>query len=215
MLLSSRGIMTQQTEIECCYCGLLQRRIGLLPGQSARCVGCTLVLYREKPGGIERALTLTVASLLLLAIANFSVFMTFEFAGRDQGNRIISGVGNLIELGYAPLGLLIFFASVLAPLLHLSGFGWVLWQTHRGRAPSYLGPLYRHLEILRPWAMLEVYLLGIFVAVIKLSQLANIDLGAGFWAYLGLIVTSTASYDAVDSREIWNRLPIKEERVPA
>jgi uncharacterized paraquat-inducible protein A len=57
--------------------------------------------------------------------------------------------------------------------------------------------------------------LGIFVAVIKLSQLANIDLGAGFWAYLGLIVTSTASYDAVDSREIWNRLPIKEERVPA
>lgn len=205
----------QQSAIECSCCGLLQRRVPLAPGQTARCVECGFVLYREKPGGIERALVLTITALILLVIANFADFMTFEFGGRTQGNRIISGVEGLIELGYAPLALLIFFASVLAPLLHLSGSAWVLFLTHRGRTPGYLGPLYRYLEVLRPWAMLEVYLLGIFVAVIKLSQLASIELGLGFWAYVALIATATAAYDAVDSREIWDPLPLVGEEEAA
>ncbi len=193
-----------RSAIECDDCGLLQQRVDLVPRQAAHCAACSAFLYHEKPGGVEKALALTIAALLLLAIANFTDFMTFEFKGRSQGNRIITGVLELIRLGYWPLGVLIFFASVVAPALHLTGMLCVLVPVGLGRSPGYLGPLFRRLEALRPWSMLEVYLLGIFVAVIKLGQLASIELAVAFWAYLALIVVATASYDALDARQVWD-----------
>lgn len=199
-----------QRAIECDYCGLLQQRPELARGQSAHCAACGVKLFQNKPGGAERALALTLAALLLLTIANFTDFMTFEFGGRSQGNRIITGVLELGQLGYAPLAALILFTSVLAPLLHLSGMFCVLACVHFGRSPAWLGPLFRRLEALRPWSMLEVYLLGIFVAVIKLGQLASIELAAAFWAYLALIAVTTTAYDALDSRSVWNQVRIRE-----
>jgi paraquat-inducible protein A len=199
--------------IECTDCGLRQKRAELGPRQSAHCAACGVALYEEKPGGVQAALALTVAALLLLAIANFTDFMTFELKGRSQGNKIITGVIELVREGYWPLGLLIFFASVVAPLLHLTGMLCVLLPVHLERSPGYLGPLFRRLGALRPWSMLEVYLLGIFVAVVKLSQLASIELGIAFWAYLALIVVAAASYDALDERDVWDvvRLQRAEE----
>ena len=199
-----------QRAIECDYCGLLQQRPELAGGQSAHCAACGVKLFQEKPGGAERALALTFAALVLLAIANFADIMTFEFRGRSQGNRIITGVLELGQLGYAPLAALILFTSVLAPLLHLSGMLCVLACVRFERSPSWLGPLFRRLEALRPWSMLEVYLLGIFVAVIKLGQLASIELAAAFWAYLALIAVATTAYDTLDSRSVWNQVRIRD-----
>ena len=190
--------------IECKDCGLRQKRVELGPKQAAHCAACSVALYQEKPGGVQAALALTVTALLLLAIANFTDFMTFEFKGRSQGNKIITGVIELAREGYWPLGVLIFFASVVAPLLHLSGMLCVLLPVQLGRSPRYLGPLFRRLEGLRPWSMLEVYLMGIFVAIVKLGQLASIELGMAFWAYLALIVVAAASYDALDERDVWD-----------
>lgn len=201
--------------VECESCGLLQQRVALEDGQAAHCSACDGFLYRQRSRTIERALALTVAALALLAIANFTDFMTFEFKGRSQGNRIITGVIELIRVGYAPLGILILFASVVAPLLHLTGMLCVLWPLHRGRCPAYVGPLFRRLEALRPWSMLEVYLLGIFVAVIKLGQLASIELAIAFWAYLALIVVAAASYDALDDREVWKAVGLRGETHPS
>ena len=164
---------------------------------------------------MEKALALTVAALLLLAIANFTDFMTFEFEGKSQGNRIITGVLELVRLGYWPLGVLIFFASVVAPALHLTGMLCVLLPVRLGKSPAYLGPLFRRLEALRPWSMLEVYLLGIFVAVVKLGQLASIELATAFWAYLALIVVAAASYAALDARQVWDVVRIRDAETAA
>ena len=190
--------------IECTDCGLLQRRVPLAPNQSAHCAVCDARLYREKPHGVEVALALTCAALLLLAIANLTVFMTFEFEGRSQSSRILSGVVGLFREGYGPLGALILFASVVVPVLHLAGMLFVLVPVHLGRSPRYLGPLFRRLQSLRTWSMLEVYLLGTFVAVIKLGQLASIELATAFYAYMILIVVVTAAYDALDARRVWS-----------
>jgi len=196
--------------IECESCGLLQRGVELENHQRAHCVSCDGFLYHEKPRGIEVALALTLTALMLLAIANFSDFMTFEFKGRSQGNRIVTGVLMLSDVGYGPLAALILLTSVLAPLLHLSGMAAVLLPVHLGWRFAYQGPLFRRLESLRPWAMLEVYLLGIFVAVIKLGQLASIELGTAFWAYLVLILVATASYDALDARQVWEAVDLRK-----
>ena len=195
-----------QSAVECGDCGLRQRRPELAPGQSAYCAACGAKLIQDKPRGVEWALALTLTALVLLAVANFTDFMTFEFRGRSQGNRIITGVLELSRLGYAPLAALILFTSVVAPLLHLSGMFCVLASVQFGRSPSWLGPLFRRLEFLRPWAMLEVYLLGIFVAVVKLGQLASIELATAFWAYIALIVVATAAADVLDRRSVWDNV---------
>ena len=201
-----------QSTVECHDCGQLQRRPRLRSGQSASCVRCGVRLFKERPRGVERALALTVTALVLLAVANLTEFMTFEFRGRAQENRIVTGVMELHRLGYGPLAALILLTSVLAPLLHLLGMLAVLVCVQVGASPRWLGPLFRRLEFLRPWAMLEVYLLGIFVAVIKLGQLARIELATAFWAYLALILVVAAGTDALDSRKIWDNVRLARER---
>lgn len=195
--------------VECNDCGLRQKRADLGPGQLACCAGCGVELYQERPGGVQAALALTITSLMLLAVSNLTDFMTFEFEGRSQGNRIITGVIELARHGYWPLGALIFFASVVAPLLYLSGMIFILLPVQLGRSPRYLAPLFRRLKALRPWSMLEVYLLGIFVAVIKLDQLASIELGTAFWAYVVLIFVSAASYSVLDERQVWDTVRVR------
>jgi paraquat-inducible protein A len=204
--------LAPQSTIECENCGLLQGRSALAPGQSAHCAGCDTKLFREQPRGIQRALALTLAALVLLAVANLTDFMTFEFKGRSQDNRIITGVLELGRLGYVPLAALILFTSVVAPLLYLSGMLCVLASVHLGHSPAWLGPLFRRLELLKPWSMLEVYLLGILVAVIKLGQMASIELATAFWAYLGLIATATAASDCLDSRSVWERVRLSHPK---
>jgi paraquat-inducible protein A len=194
--------------VECDGCGLLQRQAALEPGQSARCGRCGGSLYHEKTNSIERALALTLAALVLLVVANTQPFLTFEFKGRSQSNFILTGIVQLFREGYGPLAALICFTSVLAPLLHLSGMLCVLVPIRLGFRPRYLGLLFRMLGKLRPWSMLEVYLLGVFVAVVKLGELATIEYGVAFWAYAGLILASAASYAALDARLVWRAAPL-------
>jgi len=201
-----RCTVAPQSVVECHDCGLRQRHPDLAPGQSAYCAACGLKLFQHKPRGVEWALALTLTALVLLAVANFTEFMTFEYRGRSQDNRIITGILELRRLGYAPLAALILLTSLLAPLLHLSGMFCVLTCVQLGRSPAWLGPLFRRLEFLRPWAMLEVYLLGIFVAVVKLGELASIEVATAFWAYLALIVVATAAADVLDRRSVWDNV---------
>ena len=208
----SQGQAPLDNAVECRDCGQRQRRPALRPGQSASCATCGARLFKERPWGVQRALALTLTALVLLVVANLTEFMVFEFRGRAQENHIVTGVMELHRLGYGPLAALILLTSVVAPLLHLLGMSAVLFCVQVGASPLWLGPLFRRLESLRPWAMLEVYLLGILVAVVKLDQLARIELATAFWAYLALIVMVAAGTDALDSRKIWDNVRLAGER---
>jgi len=195
-------------QIECEGCGLLQAATTVGPGESAHCGRCGQRLYHGVADSIDRTLALTIAALILLVIANTFLFMVFEFKGRSEANRMLTGVFGLWQLGYAPLSLLIGFASILAPALHLTGMLFVLLPVKFGRNPGYLGPLFRWLGALRPWSMLEVYLLGAFVAIVKLGQLASVELDLAFYAFVGLILVSAASHESLDARQIWSTIAV-------
>ena len=102
-------------QIECEGCGLLQAAVAVRPGESAHCGRCGQRLYHGVANSIDRTLALTIAALFLLVIANTFLFMVFEFKGRSETNRMLTGVFGLWQIGYAPLSLLIGFASILAP----------------------------------------------------------------------------------------------------
>ena len=192
--------------IRCEECGLSQRVPDLADEQTLHCRRCGAHLYKQVRNTIDRTLALIVAALVLLAIANATPFMTFAFKGRTESNYILSGVIKLWQHGYWPLASLICFASILAPFAYILGMLYVLVPLRFGWRPWKVGPLFRRLDALRPWAMLDVYMFGVFVAVVKLSQLASISPGTGLYAYVALFLVWTAALAGLDAQVVWSRI---------
>ena len=189
--------------IGCHECDLLQRKRPLSPGERASCSRCGCSLYEEKRNGLDRALALTLASLVLIVLANVFPFMIFSLDGRVQESTLFSGVLELYHSGAAPLAALVFAATIAVPLLRLLGLAAVLFAVRTGRTLPHLARLFRGITWLGPWGMMEVFMLGVLVALVKLSEMATILFGASFYAFVALIVVSSASAAALDPRLVW------------
>ena len=196
--------------IACHDCDLLHRRVPLPPRGVARCTRCGSPLYRDLRGGTERALALSLASIVLLVLANFFPFLTFKMGGLVEQNHLASGVIELFDQGYWELACLVFFVIVLAPALRLGLLVFVTSSLRFGWRPWGLGPALKLASRLKDWAMLDVFLLGSLVAIIKLSDLANVALGTSMYAFGALIVLLASANAAFDSHQAWDAL----ERAP-
>ena len=98
------------------------------------------------------------------------------------------------------------FTSILAPLLHILGLLYVLVPLKWNRLSWRFVSMFRAVELLRPWVMLEVYLLGVLIAILKLSELATIELGVAFYAFIGLMLLTTMAAASLDADLIWESL---------
>lgn len=192
--------------VACHDCDLLHRKQRLQPGQKAACSRCGAVLYRQKQNSLDRTLTIALAALILYILANVYPFMTFKLEGRIQDNTMLTGVFELAAGGSWVLAGVIGFTSILAPLLHILGLLYVLLPLKWQRQPWRLASVFRVVEFLHPWAMLEVYLLGVLIAILKLSELATIELGLAFYAFIGLMLLTTMAAASLDADLIWESL---------
>jgi paraquat-inducible protein A len=192
--------------IACHECGTVQRMQALPEGAAARCSRCGATLYRHRQDSIEHTLLYVVAALILFVIANTFPFLTFELEGRGQTSTLLSGVASLYQQGMWPLALLVLLTATLVPLAWLLSALYVLLPLHFGRVPWRVAHVFRLIERLRPWAMMEVYLLGVIVAYVKLSAFATLELGVALLAFVGLILVMIAAEAALEPHEIWRRL---------
>ena len=192
--------------LACHECDLLMRERALAPGERARCPRCGCGLYEEKPRGVEHALALCIASLFLMVLANAFPFMIFSLDGRVQESTLFSGVLELWRGGMAGLAALVFAATIAVPLLRIAGLAVVLGAVHTGRSWPHLARVFRAIDWLGPWGMMEVFMLGVLVALVKLSQMATILFGVSFYAFVALIIVSTAAGSALDPRAVWTHL---------
>jgi paraquat-inducible protein A len=194
-------------EIMACHdCGLLHHVWPLRAAGAASCTRCGAVLYRHKPDSIDRALMLTVAALLLFVVANSFPFLTFKLEGRATTSTLMTGVIQLYRDGMWPLAALVLGATILVPLAKLLATVYVLLPLRLGRRIPGLAPVFRAIETMQPWAMMEVFLLGVIVAYVKLSDLATLELGIALYAFIALILIMIAAEVALDPREVWDRL---------
>lgn len=171
--------------VACSDCDLLLNRKAIDPGDVALCPRCGARLYRGRHSRRQRALAYLLACVVLWVAANALPFLTFAGGGTVRRSRLISGVFELYAQGYAFLAVVVFVACIAAPLIIMTGLFLVL-APRRGSFR-----LRRWLEALRPWAMLDVFLLGVLVAIVRLSELAELSLETGFFAYIGLVLVST------------------------
>jgi paraquat-inducible protein A len=192
--------------LACHECGLVQVIHELPPGAGANCVQCGATLYSRHRGGLDRVLAWYLTAAVLFLLANSFPFITFTMEGRAQPSLLISGGLALWADGMELLGGLVITVAIVMPLLKILVALWVLVPIHFGRLPLLAAPAIRALDALSPWAMMEVYLLGVMVAYVKLIDLATLELGISLWAFVALIVVMVAAAAALDKRDLWERL---------
>ena len=194
--------------IECTDCGLSQEEPVLAVGQSAFCRRCDARLARYYRPGYQTSAALSLAALALLVVANTKPFLNFAFHGRQTTDYLWSGIQMLWEAGYEPLSLLVGGTVIFVPLFLVSGVLVVSSSLALGYRAAYLAKLYRWLRKLRSWAMLEVFLLGVLVAVVKLGDLASIGLGIGFYAFVASSLLMLGSWETLDPRAVWKQVDV-------
>jgi paraquat-inducible protein A len=192
--------------VACEYCDALHRVRVLGRGEKALCVRCGGRLYGSSVDSLQRVLALELAALVLFAVANVALFLHVSLEGHAQANRIYSGVEDLVHFDFRSLALLIFFTTMLAPLLKMLAVLYsvvaALWRKH---FPGVAAAM-RAAEVLSTWSMLEVYLLALIVAVVKLSMMATVQLELGSYAFVALILVSAAADSALEPDAVWSRL---------
>jgi paraquat-inducible protein A len=200
--------VTTANLIACHECDLLHKIRTVPKGGAARCTRCGAVLYRDIPDTIDRTLTLTITGAILFIIANVYPIMTFKLSGREDSSTLFEGSWELYDTGFWELALLVFLCSILAPALRIGGMLYVLIPFKLGFRPPMFEAVFRWVETLLPWAMMEVYMLGILVAIVKLASWATIDLGTALYSYVALIVVTAWSGATLDPRAVWDHVRI-------
>lgn len=188
--------------IICEGCDAVYRRVALQPREIARCPHCGTELDRHAGGQRARLLPLTVACMMLFAIANLFPIVEIQVQGLASRTTLAGAVVALSAEGMPPVALLVLATTILFPLLQLTILFYLLVPLARERRPAGFGILVKALQSLRPWGMVEVFLLGVLVAIIKLHSLAEVIPGPALWAFAALTVLLTAVL-SFDPQAFW------------
>ncbi len=192
--------------IACHECDLLHRVQPLPDGGAARCVRCDALLYYQKKDSLDRTLALTIAGLVLLIVANIFPFLAMKSKGLVRETTLITGIKGLYLQGMEALALLVFLTIILVPLVHIAGMLYVLVPLKGNRVPRHLALVYRFIRSLQPWAMMEVFMLGILVSMVKLGKMATIVPGLALYSFVVLIFVLAGAAASLDPRIVWDRL---------
>ena len=192
--------------IACHECGLTHVKRPISEGSTAKCVRCGAVLYARRKNSLNRTLALSLAGLVLLIVANALPFMTMEIEGQVKQTTLITGVRELVAQEMYGLGLLVMATSVLVPFLEVFGLLYILIPLKFGRVPWKLAPVFRIILRIQPWGMMEVFMLGILVSLVKLAKLAEIVPGTALYAFMALIFVIAAMHANLDRDMVWQRL---------
>jgi paraquat-inducible protein A len=193
----------------CHECDLLYRIDAKSIASVAKCPRCGAVLFRRRRNSLDRTLAFTLAGLILFAVANTFPFLEFEMQGQITQTTLITGIRELYAQKMWALAMIVFLTIILAPLIQLLGLIYVLLPLKLGRLPWKLPQVFRLVHGLQPWAMMEVFMLGILVSVVKLGEMAIIVPGLALWSYGILILALAGSVASLDPDIVWEKVGLR------
>jgi len=197
---AARGIMA------CHTCGMLAR-----PGHDAHeawCPRCKSRLHFRKPDSVSRTWAFLIASVILYIPANVLPVMHTASLFGGQSDTIMSGVVYLWVSGSWPLAVIVFVASVLVPMAKIAALAFLNWSVQRRWTwdPRQRTRLYRLVELIGRWSMLDIYVIAILVALVQLQALATIQAGPAAFAFAGVVVLTMLAAMAFEPKLIWDPL---------
>jgi paraquat-inducible protein A len=201
--------------IACKDCDLLIEQVDTPPGDKALCPRCENPLYQRRQQGIERTLALAITGLLLFIPANLLPVMSLQLIGHETSTTIYEGSLVLFREGLYWTALLVFSASVVIPLCKLLLMLFVSGTLQLGRSSPLLPYAMRYYHHIDEWGMLEVYMLSVLVAVVKLKGMASVIPDVGLYCFIGLLLVTTLMSSLLDQDDVWEQIEHSQDRNPA
>ena len=193
----------------CHECDALQMVPAVEPGHDANCIRCKSRLFRNPRGGIDKPLAFLIASMVMFVIANFMPIMTLTIVGVKLTTTITGAAYIFYQQGSPELAAIVWLPSVFIPGVIISGLFYVLFSIRFQMNWRYTKPILVLIGRLLPCGMMDVFMLGILVSIVKLVGLADVVLGAGFYAFALLVVMYAGTIASLETHTLWECLTDK------
>jgi paraquat-inducible protein A len=198
--------MSDYLMIACHECDLLNRIQAVPEGGKAMCVRCGSLLYSRKKNSLDRTLSLVIAGLILFFITNMFPLLEMKSKGLILETTLFQGVKSLYNQDMRGLSILVLMTCIVVPFIQLFGLFYVLLPLRNNRLPPLTPLVFRFIRKLQPWSMMEVFMLGILVSIVKLAKMGTIIPGFSLYAFAGLIIVLAWAAASLDPHIIWEKL---------
>ena len=192
--------------ISCPHCDLLQRLPQVARGGSARCPRCDKELWRRRDDSLNRTLALSLAAAVLYVIANTVPMLGLSIVGRSASTTVLGGVQTLWDDDQGLVAALVLFTVIIAPALQIGLMLGIVLGALRAAPPRWVGQLLRHYPTTRTWSMIEVMMLGVLVALVKIADYATVIPGVALFVLGALVFVLAAMQAGFDAREVWGKI---------
>jgi len=192
--------------VGCRSCHLVCRRPPDEPGFKMLCPRCGAALHHRRPHSVHRTWALIIAAYIFYIPANVLPITRVVSLGKAQSDTILSGVFYFLNTGMWPLALVIFAASILVPLFKLIILTGLLIAV-RKRSSRYLRQralLYRLTESVGRWSMLDIFVVTILVALVRLGAIASVEAGPAAIFFAAVVVSTMFAVNSFDPRLMWD-----------
>jgi paraquat-inducible protein A len=195
------------TMIACKICGQVHAVEPLPRGAVGQCSRCGAVIAKRTPGSLHLTAAFSLAALLLYWPANAFPILRLDMYGATQVNTIWEGCVRFYQDGDYVIAVIVFMASILIPLLKLLGLFYLVVSTKLSfpRWKLQRTWVYRVIDSIGRWAMLDVFVLAILVSLVKLQRLATVIPGKGAVAFALVVMFTLLASASFDPQLIWSK----------
>lgn len=189
--------------IVCPACDLAHRRTAAPASGRTLCARCQEPLQRPESAAIDTAIAFACCALVFLLLSNAYPLVAMHVNGSTRATTLVGAALGLYAQDYKSLAALVFLTTVVAPLLQIVMMLYLLVPLRRGRrAPGHNG-VFRVLYHVRPWSFMEVFMLGALVALVRLSNFANVVPGVSLWSCALLMIFLSALTSITSPEQVW------------
>lgn len=193
--------------IACPTCDLLIREAAITEGERARCPRCDAMLYSPRRSAMTQIVMLAATAAILMVAAVFFPFLEIESHGLHRTSSVFDAVRAYADGPLLPLSVAVGALIVVLPFARLLAIGYALGPMALGWAPRpHAAAAMRWAEETRPWAMAEVFIVGVGVALVKVAGLAHVTPGPAFWAFAALVLVMVLKDNLMCRLTVWKTL---------
>jgi paraquat-inducible protein A len=198
--------MESKELLVCDQCDLLLLERALEPGGKAYCCRCGNDLYRCQPDGLRISLIFSLTAAALFLISNAFPIVTIDSQGLSNSTTLLDAAQRLVRDGIPSIAALVFATTFLMPALEIMAMIYLLLPLHFGRLPPAFSVAFRLIYLVKPWAMIEVFMLGLLVTITKLNAFASVAPNLALGSFVLLMFAVTAAAANFDRRGFWKRV---------
>jgi paraquat-inducible protein A len=194
--------------IICDQCDLILQEVALNTGDKASCGRCGVIIYRSQPRGLQYSLAFSLTASALFALSIFFPIVTIHSQGLSNSATLLEAAHRLIIDGIPSIAALVFATTFLMPLLEIMALVYLLFPLNLGRLPKYYSFAFRLVHFVKPWAMIEVFMLALLVTIAKLNAFVSVSPDIGLAAFVLLMLSITAAATNFDPHNFWRQVSL-------